>query len=71
MFSFCGDIVVLNETVVHVVYMHFLFLNQSWSAIKKIASIKGTSLIKTDVIGSKKKTPCLPSGWLTFLEMPD
>ena len=56
MFSFCGDIVVLNETVVHVVYMHFLFLNQSWSTIKKIASIKGTSLIKTDVIGSKKNS---------------
>ena len=37
-------IVILNQTAVHVLYIYFLFLNESRSIIKKMAAINVTLL---------------------------
>ena len=52
--EYSTGIAVLSGTVIHVLYIHILFLNQSWLTMKKIAAINRTSLNKTDTLFLKK-----------------
>ena len=55
-------IVMLNEAVAHIFYIYFLFLNQSWSTIKKIAAMNVMSLNEINIHS-------LPSKFLFILRI--